>query len=92
MEMETLIPQMKDCAMALYQNREQDAYEKINKILPEMNRILQELMSTSEEIEKIILSILSEFVEDFQIRDNLGLADLLGYTIPGIITAIIEGE
>lgn len=92
MEMETLIPQMKECATALYQNREQDAYEKINNILPQMNQILQELMSTSEEIEKIILSILSEFVEDFQIKDNLGLADLLGYTIPGIITAIIEGE
>lgn len=87
-----LLKETEEISRMLYQNKEQEAYQKINQVLPEMNRILQGFMGISDEMEKIILSVLTEFVEDFQIRDNLGLADLFGYTVPGIIMAIIESE
>lgn len=92
MEVGNLVLEMKDCAIALYQNREQEAYQKINRLLPEMNQVLHKLVGRSEELEKIIVFVLTEFLEDFEKKDNLGLADLLGYTIPGMIMDIAESE
>lgn len=87
MEELDLIKNMKQCAEMLYQNREQEAYQMIHRILPEMNQMLQKRMLSSNEMGEMVLSALNEFVEDFQKKDNLGLADLLGYTIPGMIRA-----
>lgn len=86
MNTEELMVQMKDCAVFLYQNREQEAYTKLNEILPQINQTLQSVMQFSAEMEQIVLLVLNQFLEAYQRRDNLALADLLGYEMPAIIT------
>lgn len=75
-----------------YQNREQEAYQTMNEILPEMNRVLQSMARLSEDKEEAVAFVLKEFVEAFQRKDALGLADLLGYAIPDVMAMIIEKE
>ena len=83
--MQMLINKMRECAIALYQNSEQEAYTKINAIVPEINKVLQGQMGKSTEIDNYVLALLSEFVTAYQLKDNLALADLLYYNIPVLL-------
>lgn len=80
--MQELIRKMRESAGALYQNDEQNAYQKINEIVPEINQALQAQMGRSEEINQYVLALMTEFVTAYQLKDNLALADLLYYNIP----------
>lgn len=87
MNMETLVEQMKTCAAFFYQNREQDAYELLNQLLPAINQTLQDIIAESKEREKSVILVLSLFLDAFKSGDNLALADLLEYDIPITIGA-----
>lgn len=88
MNTEELMEQMKDCAIFLYQNNEQEAYGKLNEILPLMNQMLQLVMQASIELERIVVMVLNQFLDAYQQKDNLALADLLNYEIPAILAAV----
>lgn len=88
MNTEELMVQMKECAIFLYQNREQEAYGRLNEMLPLLNQTLQSAIQFSAEMERIVVLVLNQFLEAYQRRDNLALADLLDYEIPAIITAV----
>ena len=88
MNTEKLMEQMRDCAFFLYQNSEQEAYGKLNEILPQMNQMLQSVMQTSIELERIVVMVLNQFLDAYQQRDNLALADLLNYEIPAVLAAV----
>lgn len=84
MDFEMLKLEMNQCACLLYQNSEQAAYQKINGILPGLNQALQEALQSAEDKE-MVLAAITEFVDAFQLNDNLALADLLGTYLPSIL-------
>ena len=78
--------EIKISAQLLYQNREQEAYEKINNLLGNLNQMLQLLVTeASEEIKPAVLAVMNEFVDAYQHKDNLALADLFFYVIPELV-------
>lgn len=88
MNTDELLVQMKDCATFFYQNKGQEAYGKLNELLPQINQELQTVTKFSIELERIVVLILNQFLEAYQRRDNLALADLLAYEIPTIMAAV----
>jgi len=85
MNVEQLMIQTGNCATFFYQNREQEAYELLGKLLPNINQLLQNMMQTSTEYESLILTILKQFLEAYQQKDGLALADILQYEISMLI-------
>lgn len=90
MEKENLARQIIACAELFYQNREQEAYDNINHLLPQINQMMQEVVvylqntAGSEEDVGYMLQVMRELVDAFQVKDNLALADLLYYNISEI--------
>lgn len=86
------VQQMRDCAELLYQNREQDAYEKIDGLLGEINQVLQGVAgNVAEHMQPIVLGIIDEFVTAYQLKDNLALADFFFYVMPEVLQLINDG-
>ena len=87
---------LQSCAELLYRNFEQEAYEAINKILPNINDMLQTFAKIAleqpegEEDAKYVLQVMQEFLNSYQRRDNLALADLLYYNLSELADAMAE--
>ncbi len=76
--MTTELQRWKECTELLYQNREQEAYEKLGEILPQINEYLQaKVQMVSQEETKLVLDQMQDFVEAYQCKDQLALADWL---------------
>lgn len=88
---------LQSCAALLYQNQEQEAYQMINKRIPEINDMLQTFVKLAmeqpegEEITSFALQTMKEFLEMYQRKDNLGLADLTYYQLVEIAD-ILESQ
>ena len=86
------------CAELLYKNFEQEAYEAIKKILPSINDMLQTFARIAleqpggEENAKYVLQVMQEFLNAYQRRDNLALADLMYYNLIEIADVMTEQE
>lgn len=88
MKTQKVIEQAKLCSELLYQNREQEAYKLLQQILPDLNELFQLLAGkNSENEQKLILSMINEFLTAYQLNDNLALADLLGCQLVEVMIA-----
>ena len=77
---------VKICGELLYQNREQEAYQLLPKLVQILNLIFQQVaMKLQEEDKEYVLVLMEEFAMAYQLNDNLELADLLTYNIPEIL-------
>lgn len=80
------VQEMRNCAELLYQNREQEAYEKINSCIGVLNQLLQSLAAeASEDAKATVLAIVNELVTSYQLKDNLALADFFFYVLPEVM-------
>ena len=84
--MQEIIGYTKKCGELLYQNREQEAYQILQKLVGILNTVFQKVLTKKsvEEQEKI-LGIMKEFISAYQLKDNLALADLLYCEIPELL-------
>ena len=65
------------CAELFYQNREQEAYQTIGELLPEINQYIQNIAGTqTAEAAKAIVHV-QQFLEAYQKYDQLAIADWL---------------
>lgn len=84
-----LIDGVKECSDLFYQNNEQEAYEMLVKLIPEINNRLKEMVNclaaeadTDAKMQQTeIVENLQELVMAYQCKDGLALADLLCYDI-----------
>lgn len=84
-----LTQQVKECAVLFYQNREQEAYNQLNAMFQELNQRFQGIVAATtnaageeeRELNQYIIQLMEEFVNAYQAKDNLALADLLYYNI-----------
>ena len=76
---------VKECAVLFYQNREKEAYQYLNRILPDINQVLQNLLQISAEYEVVVATIMRQFLDAFQQKDQIALADLLEYAISEVM-------
>lgn len=82
-----LVAQMKECAIFLYQNREQKAYETLQCLLPQINHIFQKMNECSE-VSPDMINVVIIFLEAIKRKHTLALADLLAYDIPQLFREI----
>ena len=86
MTMQEITQYVKTCGELLYQNREQEAYQLLQKLIGLLNQVFQHLvMNLQTENREYVLAIVGEFLTAYQLNDNLALADLLYYDIPEIL-------
>lgn len=93
MEKRNLTQLIKNCGDLFYQNREQEAYQTINRLLADVNQTLQNMVvkaevlsgEEGEELGQYIFQVMEEFLDAYQVKDNLALADLLYYNISELI-------
>ena len=86
MTMQEITQYVKTCGELLYQNREQEAYQLLQKLIGLLNQVFQQLvMNLQTENREYVLAIVGEFLTAYQLNDNLALADLLYYDIPEIL-------
>lgn len=92
MNTEELLVQVKDCATFFYQNSEQEAYRLLNNLLPHINQTLQAIALSTSEYEEAVVMILRSFLEAYQEKDNLALADILEYEIVSVLEMESSGR
>lgn len=85
MNQNELLAQVNDCATFFYQNKEQEAYQLLNQLLPQINQILQLAAAEMSNYQETIIFILKSFLDAYQLKDNLALADILKYEIINVI-------
>lgn len=89
MKQKDLTHQVKECAVLFYRNQEQEAYDRLNSMLGEINQIFQRLAADAladageeeQGLRQYRLQLMEELVTAYQRKDNLALADLLYYNI-----------
>lgn len=84
MEQKGIVDLIKSCGDLFYQNREQEAYQMLQTLLAPVNQILQNMV-TSGIREQEALEIMKDFLDAFQRKDQLALADILHFRIPEMI-------
>lgn len=65
------------CAELFYQNREQEAYERIKELLPEINQYIQNMAAVQTGDATGAVERVQKFLNAYQKYDQLGLADWL---------------
>lgn len=86
MTIQNIAQHVKVCGELLYQNREQEAYQLLPKLLQILNLFFQQVvLKVQGEDREYVLSLIDEFTTAYQLKDNLELADLLTYNIPEIL-------
>lgn len=84
METENIVTEMKKCAGLLYQNKEIEAYQQLEQLVPKINEALQvmtNLLEQNQEMKKEVLLSVQSFMEAYQKQDILALADVLYYQL-----------
>lgn len=89
MEQENIMNRLAECAYLLYQNREQEAYERLQGLLGELNQILQYVAKQDAQKAGGLMQVFKAFIEAYQVNDNLALADLLAVEIPNELAKIV---
>ena len=82
-----LLAQIEECAIFFYQNKEQKAYERLQKLLPQINAVLQKVEEGSE-IHSDMVQTVAAFLEAIQRKHTLALADLLTYDLPKFVRGV----
>ena len=81
-----IIQYVRMCGELLYQNREQEAYQLLQKLVTILNPIFQQMVAGLQgDDREYVLALIEEFATAYQLNDNLELADLLSYNIPEIL-------
>lgn len=87
MAMQEIAQYVKTCGELLYQNREQEAYQLLQKLVTILNQIFQQMaMKLQGDDREYVLAVVEEFLAAYQLNDNLALADLLYYNISEILS------
>ncbi len=73
-----MIDEIRDIAIMLYQNREQEGVEKIAKLLPVLQSMVQQMSKQqTEACGNFALIMMKELLENYQRQDVIGMADCL---------------
>ena len=86
MATQEIVQYVKICGELLYQNREQEAYQLLQKLVTILNQVFQQTVQNLQgDDREYVLKVVEAFMTAYQLNDNLELADLLYYNIPEIL-------
>lgn len=70
--------EIRDIAIMLYQNREQEGIEKVAELLPVLQAMVQQMSKQqTESCGNFALIMMKELLENYQRQDVIGMADCL---------------
>ena len=73
-----MMDEIRDLAIMLYQNREQEGIEKITELLPVLQAMVQQMSKQqTEACGNFALIMMKELLESYQRQDVIGMADCL---------------
>lgn len=73
-----MMDEIRDIAIMLYQNREQEGIEKVAELLPVLQTMIQQMSKQqTETCGNFALIMMKELLESYQRQDVIGMADCL---------------
>lgn len=73
-----MMDEVRDIAIMLYQNREQEGIEKVAKLLPVLQAMVQQMpKQQTEACGNFALIMMKELLENYQRQNVIGMADCL---------------
>lgn len=73
-----MMNEIRDIAIMLYQNREQEGIEKVGELLPVLQVMVQQMSKQQiESCGKFALIMIKELLENYQRQNVIGMADCL---------------